>query len=52
MSQTMKTYLMLGVRIPCSEMPEDIFLNYCETLKGTGTRDLIWLKVVSLDRSW
>ena len=21
-------------------------------LKGTGTRDLIWLKVVSLDRSW
>ena len=20
--------------------------------KGTGTRDLIWLKVVSLDRSW
>ena len=22
------------------------------TLKGTGTRDLIWLKVVSLDRSW
>jgi hypothetical protein len=31
MSQTMKTYLMLGVRIPCSEMPEDIFLNYCET---------------------
>ena len=22
------------------------------SLKGTGTRDLIWLKVVSLDRSW
>ena len=22
------------------------------TLKGTGTRDLIWLKVLSLDRSW
>jgi len=21
-------------------------------LKGTGTQDLIWLKVVSLDRSW
>ena len=21
-------------------------------LKGTGTRDLIWPKVVSLDRSW
>ena len=21
-------------------------------IKGTGTRDLIWLKVVSLDRSW
>jgi len=21
-------------------------------LKGTGTRDLIWLKVVSLDRFW
>ena len=21
-------------------------------LKGTGTRDLIWLKVVSLDRPW
>ena len=21
-------------------------------LKGTGTRDLIWLKVLSLDRSW
>ena len=21
-------------------------------LKGTGTRDLIWLKVISLDRSW
>ena len=21
-------------------------------LKGTGTRDLIWLKVASLDRSW
>ena len=24
----------------------------CATLKGTGTRDLIGLKVVSLDRSW
>ena len=23
-----------------------------KALKGTGTRDLIWLKVVSLDRSW
>ena len=22
------------------------------TFKGTGTQDLIWLKVVSLDRSW
>ena len=22
------------------------------SFKGTGTRDLIWLKVVSLDRSW
>ena len=21
-------------------------------IKGTGTRDLIWLKVISLDRSW
>ena len=21
-------------------------------IKGTGTQDLIWLKVVSLDRSW
>lgn len=31
MSQTMKTYLMIGVRIPCSEMPEDILLNYCKT---------------------
>ena len=30
--------------------------HYCRCLvghvKGTGTRDLIWLKVVSLDRSW
>ena len=25
---------------------------YCNIFKGTGTRDLIWLKVVSLDRSW
>ena len=23
-----------------------------KAFKGTGTRDLIWLKVVSLDRSW
>ena len=23
-----------------------------DSVKGTGTRDLIWLKVVSLDRSW
>ena len=22
------------------------------SVKGTGTRDLIWIKVVSLDRSW
>ena len=22
------------------------------SLKGTGTQDLIWLKVVTLDRSW
>jgi len=26
--------------------------NSAVYLKGTGTRDLIWLKVVSLDRSW
>ena len=25
---------------------------WMELLKGTGTRDLIWLKVVSLYRSW
>ena len=25
---------------------------FLATFKGTGTRDLIWLKVVSLDRSW
>jgi hypothetical protein len=30
MSQTMKTYLMIGVRIHPSEMPEDILLNYWE----------------------
>ena len=23
-----------------------------QRVKGTGTRDLIWIKVVSLDRSW
>ena len=29
------------------------FLGYNpRKLKGTGTRDLIWLKVISLDRSW
>ena len=26
--------------------------NYVSQVKGTGTRDLIWLIVVSLDRSW
>ena len=26
--------------------------NMLVLLKGTGTQDLIWLKVVSLDRSW
>ena len=25
--------------------------SWCFVLKGTGTRDLIWLKVVSLERS-
>ena len=29
-----------------------IFKDRWTILKGTGTRDLIWLKVVSLDRSW
>jgi len=28
------------------------FLCTCLFIKGTGTRDLIWLKVVSLERSW
>ena len=34
---------------------EIIFINTVRAnfyVKGTGTRDLIWLKVVSLDRSW
>ena len=32
---------------------EKILKILCYSLfKGTGTRDLIWLKVVSLDRSW
>ena len=26
--------------------------QYCIIFTGTGTGDLIWLKVVSLDRSW
>jgi len=26
--------------------------NIFSDIKGTGTQDLIWLKVVSLDRSW
>ena len=26
--------------------------HFFQNLKGTGTQDLIWLKVVSLDRSW
>jgi len=26
-------------------------INYNANLKGAGTRDLIWLKVVSLERS-
>ena len=26
--------------------------NFLPDIKGTGTRDLIWLKVVSLNRSW
>ena len=30
----------------------DINTWQVEAFKGTGTRDLIWLKVVSLDRSW
>ena len=30
-----------------------VALHHSKALfKGTGTRDLIWLKVVSLDRSW
>ena len=29
-----------------------IFIMGALGIKGTGTRDLIWLKVVSLDRSW
>ena len=28
-----------------------LYIN-CISFKGTGTRDSIWLKVVSLDRSW
>ena len=34
--------------------PEKIISDpqHCIVLKGTGTRDLIWLKVVSFDRSW
>ena len=38
-------YLFSGYSVQFSDY---LFLN----LKGTGTRDLIWLKVVSLDRSW
>ena len=30
----------------------NFFKNQRVPFKGTGTRDLIWLKVVSLDRSW
>ena len=28
------------------------YISFIKLLKGTGTRDLIWLKVVSLERSW
>jgi len=31
--------------------PSSTIPTYTFTFKGTGTQDLIWLKVVSLDRS-
>ena len=33
-------------------LPKFLFGKSDRLLKGTGTRDLIWPKVVSLDRSW
>ena len=33
-------------------LPSFLHFTPLKNLKGTGTQDLIWLKVVTLDRSW
>ena len=41
--------LVMGVKVKYRKI---IVVIWCEGyVKGTGTRDLIWLKVVSLERS-
>jgi len=50
-----------GIEVTCSctqskanvvETMRSLNVNFTMALKGTGTRDMIWLKVVSFDRSW
>jgi len=41
-----------GMCIVHAEMIFRSLRKSVQSFKGTGTQDLIWLKVVSLDRSW
>ena len=46
-SQNCKKVFLQALKIPMK-----LKSYWSILLQGTGTRDLIWLKVVSLDKSW